>query len=224
LHSKVSDIISLALDKNNENVVNHFLYQTSLIRKILDTSRDGGVYTFQSTNLTVNKGFMAFMRKLSNKLVDLQKKNDEVSNFLESIPEWAEFHDNVLTTINAIESKPLASDPRKHDTSNSDDYFDLIYKLKDVHRSGFQNKGKKNTESQDDNDDDNDDNEDNDNNDEEDDSDKTKDLYSHNDGITNKKSRNKRIGYQEQNEDEDDDEFERLMNKDEDEDNNDSNG
>jgi hypothetical protein len=39
---------------------------------------------------------MAFMRKLANKLHDLSNKNEEVSNFLESIPEWQEFYTNVL--------------------------------------------------------------------------------------------------------------------------------
>lgn len=85
---------------------------------------------------------MAFMRKLANKIDELSKKNEEVLNFLESIPEWADFHSNILTVINNIESKPLASDPRKKEITKSDDYFDLIYKLKD-HRSGFQNKSKR---------------------------------------------------------------------------------
>lgn len=113
LHTQVCDIFTLALEKGDEATINHFLYQTSLIKKILDTSRDGGVYTFQSTGLTVNRGFMAFMRKLANKLHDISCKNEEVSNFLESIPEWQEFYVNILTVVNALESKPLAGDPRK---------------------------------------------------------------------------------------------------------------
>jgi hypothetical protein len=85
---------------------------------------------------------MAFMRKLANKLNDLAKKNDEVQNFLESIPEWSEFNTNILNPINLIESQPLGSDPRKKEVPCGDDYFDLIYKIKDA-RSGFQNKSKK---------------------------------------------------------------------------------
>ena len=114
--------------------MNHFLYQTSLVKKILDTARDGGIHTFMGTGQRVNRGFMAFMRKLANKLNDLSKKNEEVLNFLESIPEWTEFNSNILSVINLLESKPLASDPRKKEvpTSSGDDYFDLIYKLKDV--------------------------------------------------------------------------------------------
>lgn len=63
--------------------------------------------------MSVNKGFMAFIRKLANKICDVAKKNEEVLNFLESIPEWQEFSDNILTLINNIEAKPLASDPKK---------------------------------------------------------------------------------------------------------------
>lgn len=55
------------------------------------------------------------MRKLANKLVDLSKSNDEVQSFLESIPEWTDFYNNVLTVANSIENKPLASDPRQKD-------------------------------------------------------------------------------------------------------------
>jgi hypothetical protein len=74
-----------------------------------------------------------------------------VSNFLESIPEWSEFYNTVLVPVNTIENKPLGSDPRKKhkNDAHSDDYFDLICKLKDVNRSGFQNKSKKNNEGSD---------------------------------------------------------------------------
>jgi hypothetical protein len=107
---------------------------------------------------------MAFMRKLANKLEELSKKNEEVSNFLESIPEWQEFSVNVLQVINGIESKPLASDPRQKKSIDDDEYFDLLYKFKDVHRSGFHNKQKnkdvENEVNQEDNDDNDGNNED----------------------------------------------------------------
>ena len=84
------------------------------------------------------------MRKLANKLDEVSKKNEEVKNFLDSIPEWQDFYTSVLCVINAIEAKPLGNDPRKRDNSrDSDDYFDVLYKLKDANRSGFQNKSKK---------------------------------------------------------------------------------
>lgn len=91
---------------------------------------------------------MAFMRKLANKLHDISCKNEEVSNFLESIPEWQEFYVNILTVVNALESKPLAGDPRKKQ-DDEDEYFDLLYKFKDVvNRSGFHNKHSKAAETE----------------------------------------------------------------------------
>lgn len=79
LHLKINEIFTLALDKNNDGVINHFLYQTSLIKKIMDGSRDEtGIHTFHSTGQTVNKGFMAFTRKLANKLNELSRKNTEL--------------------------------------------------------------------------------------------------------------------------------------------------
>ncbi len=47
---------------------------------------------------------MAFVRKMANKLVDLQAKNEEVNLILESIPEWKIFVENNLTVVNKIES------------------------------------------------------------------------------------------------------------------------
>lgn len=97
------------------------------------------------------------MRKLANKIEELSKKNDEVRNFLESIPEWEEFYKNSISTINAIESRPLGSDPRKKDqVSNSDDYFDMFYKIKDKNSRPFANKKAKHVEKSDDDDDEDD--------------------------------------------------------------------
>lgn len=62
----------IALDQNEESIVNYFLYQTTLIKRILDTAREGtGVYTFKSTGFNLTKGYMVFMRKIANKIVDL---------------------------------------------------------------------------------------------------------------------------------------------------------
>ena len=132
MHMKVNEIIMLALEKNSDALINHFLYQTCLIKKILDNSMDGGLYRFQSTGLTLNKGYIAFMRKIGNKLADLQKTNEEVANFLDSIPEWSDYYQNDLQAANAIESKPLASDPRQKITNDTDDYFDFICKIKNI--------------------------------------------------------------------------------------------
>jgi hypothetical protein len=73
LHLKVSEIFTLALDKNTEKVINHLLYQTDLVKKILETSREAGTHVFVGTGMTSNKGFLAFTRKLSNKLIEAGK-------------------------------------------------------------------------------------------------------------------------------------------------------
>ena len=120
--------------------VNHFLYQTSLIRKIMDTSRDysqmagdstkGGFHTFSGTSGNrIPRGFLVFIRKIANKLVEMQKANEEISSFLESIPEWGEYYENELCKQNEVESKPLGQDPRNkqqkdpYEDVNEDDIF-----------------------------------------------------------------------------------------------------
>ena len=66
-----------------------------------------------------------------------------MKNFLESIPEWEDYYKNTLSVINAIESKPLGSDPRKKDRlSNSDEYFDMIYSIKGKGRHYVNKKSK----------------------------------------------------------------------------------
>lgn len=112
LHQKVSEIFQTGMDRNQDLFVNHLLYNTTLIRRILDTSRENGVFVFVSQQ-SISRGFMIFIRKLANKLVELKGHNEEVSNFLESIPEWNEFEQGSLARSNAIENRPLATDPRR---------------------------------------------------------------------------------------------------------------
>jgi hypothetical protein len=59
---------------------------------------------------SVNKGSNVFIRKIANKFVDVQKINEEVSSFLDSIPEWADYYQTTLKAINEIESRPLGQD------------------------------------------------------------------------------------------------------------------
>lgn len=87
LHAKVSEIFTHALDKNYEKTIDHLLYKTDLIKMILEISKEKAFYSFQGTGFTLSNGFMAFVRKLANKLIDMQTKNVEVNNCLESIPE-----------------------------------------------------------------------------------------------------------------------------------------
>lgn len=117
LHQKVCDIFILGLDKNLDPIVNYFLYQTSLVKKILDTSKNYGLghgfHVFESSNNRVAKGFLIFIRKIANKLVEMQKANEEIASFLESIPEWTEYQDTELKTANEINNKRLGQDVKK---------------------------------------------------------------------------------------------------------------
>jgi hypothetical protein len=47
------------------------------------------------------------MRKIANKLVEMQKANEEIASFLDSIPEWADYFENELSKVNEVEAKPL---------------------------------------------------------------------------------------------------------------------
>ena len=75
---------------------------------------------------------MPFVRKLATKLSELQKKNDEVANFLDSIPEWAEFVDGHLKIHQEIESKALGTNNKKDEDKQKqqDDFFDAMFSLK----------------------------------------------------------------------------------------------
>ena len=96
---------------------------------------------------------MAFVRKMANKVLDLQGKNEEVSLILDSIPEWKSYIENDLSVVNKLESQPLASDPRKKGKDNAEEDIEFFFKIK----SNFSNVKMKSTSSaSDDNKDDND--------------------------------------------------------------------
>lgn len=76
------------------------------------------MFKFEGSERHMSKGFNAFLRKIANKIVEIQQKNSEVSNILESIPEWKSYCEGDLTFYNTIESKPLACDPRKKVSNN----------------------------------------------------------------------------------------------------------
>lgn len=139
LHLKICDIFIYLLDKSQslphhdwESVINSVLYETTLVKKLLDIARESATYTLKSTGQSLPSGYMPFVRKISNKLVELQKKDDEVANFLDSIPEWAEFVDTHLKRHNEIEAKALGNKvPAEEDTkSQQDDFFEIMFKLK----------------------------------------------------------------------------------------------
>mmetsp|Transcript_1653 Transcript_1653/g.1577 ORF Transcript_1653/g.1577 Transcript_1653/m.1577 type:complete len:169 (-) Transcript_1653:198-704(-) len=76
------------------------------------------------------KGYIAYVRKVANKIVEIQKDHEEVNNFLEAIPEWKEFVEGELKIGNDVESKPLASDPRKKNSPAPDEDFEFFFKMK----------------------------------------------------------------------------------------------
>ena len=97
---------------------------------ILEASEDQYLQ-FRDTERHITKGYVAFIRKISNKIVEVAKKNDEVQLILESIPEWNVYVEDNLEKANKIESKPLASDPRsKGPTSNSEEDIEFFFKIK----------------------------------------------------------------------------------------------
>ena len=124
----MSEIFNTTLDKNQDDI-NGILEGTDLVKKILEISKDGIMFTFES-NRHISKGYNAFVRKLANRIVEIQKKVEEANNILEAIPEWKEYCDGDLSFINNIENKPLASDPRKKGASTADDDIEYFFKIK----------------------------------------------------------------------------------------------
>lgn len=214
LHQKVCEIFMLPMEKNHDVIIIHLLDKTDLLKKILNTSSGmgNGEYTFQGTGLTLNRGYITFVRKLANKISDLKKSNQEVSNILDSIPEWSDYYEQDLVKANEIESKPLGQDPRQKEGkgNSTDEYFDFIFKFKDP-ASGRKTSGEGGQQQDDDDDDE----------EEEDIKVETmeEDPFAQNNplgGTMKVKSRNgtsKRQSYADQNDDDDDeeDDFERMM-------------
>lgn len=122
LHQKVTDIFIYLLDKasDSEDISNSVLYDTDLVKKILDTYRESNTFKLENNNQTVTSGYMPFIRKLANKLVALSKKQDEVANFLDSIPEWTDFVISHLDKRNELEAKQLGNKKQPLTTMDED--------------------------------------------------------------------------------------------------------
>lgn len=129
LHAKVTEIVTHLLDKSYENMVKHLLDDTTLIRKILDISSSNSQYEFR-TGSKMSAGYMAFVRQIANKLIEMSKKSPEVANCLESIPEWKDYYEDDLKIKNLIENKPLVNDPRKKGSVSNDEDLEFFFKLK----------------------------------------------------------------------------------------------
>ncbi|MFS8160053.1 MAG: hypothetical protein ACMG6E_07550, partial [Candidatus Roizmanbacteria bacterium] len=129
LHQKVCDIFVATLDKNYDDVC-LIIERTNLVKMILETSKDGSMYKFEGSERHMARGYNAFVRKLANKLVEIQKKNEEVNLILESIPEWKVYTACDLSFMNDVENKPLASDPRKKNGVQVEDDIEYFFKIK----------------------------------------------------------------------------------------------
>ncbi len=110
---------------DSEDIMNGLLYETDLVKRILDTYRENNLFKLENTQHTVTSGYMAFIRKLANKLLAVSKKQDEVSNFLDSIPEWSDFLTSHLDKQNELESKQLGNkkQPVEEEPIDEDDYY-----------------------------------------------------------------------------------------------------
>lgn len=126
LHQRVCEIFTLGLNSNNEGIINHFLYQTSLVRRILGSSLtlssagndSTGYILHQSSSSRVQKGFVIFMRKIANKMIEMARVNEELASFLESIPEWADYADGELKKANELHTRPLGQDTKQRKKSH----------------------------------------------------------------------------------------------------------
>lgn len=98
-----------AFETNHTDIITYLLEETTLIRKILDTSKLQGssagfiIYTHsngESSERREAKGFLVFFRRIANKMVEMKERNKEIADFLESIPEWTEYYEHELLVVN----------------------------------------------------------------------------------------------------------------------------
>lgn len=127
LHQKVHEIFMNCFEKNSDDISR--VLETDLVKKILDIAKDKVQYEFESQR-KMSQGYNAFLRKLANKLVEIQTKDSEASNFFEAIPEWKQYVEGDLTEINTLESRPLAQDPRKKNNNQEDYDIELYFQEK----------------------------------------------------------------------------------------------
>jgi hypothetical protein len=131
LHAKVAEIFVHALDKNYPKTVKFIMEETQLVNMILILSNHQAVLTFERSNNTSTKGYMCYVRKLANKIIEMQKLNPDISDYLETIPEWGLYLEKELDPVNQLEAKPLASDPRsKSFSANIDEDLEFLFRPK----------------------------------------------------------------------------------------------
>lgn len=130
----MSEIFTTTLEKNSDEP-SSLLESTDLVKKILDISKDGLLHTFETTKRHMSNGYNGFIRRLAHKVIELQKKNEDANNVLEAIPEWKEYCEGELLLMTTLESKPLASDPRKKQAHQADDDIEYFFKIKEFQQA-----------------------------------------------------------------------------------------
>ena len=68
---KVTDIFLHALDKNYDKTIDHLLNKTSLVKDILEISKEKYQFTYKDSGNHATTGYMCFVRKLASKLIDM---------------------------------------------------------------------------------------------------------------------------------------------------------
>lgn len=99
------------------------MYKTQLIKYILDLSvSEKREFAYGVNHNKISHGFYAFIINIANDLIKIAKENTEISNTLESIPEWTAFQEGQLKEKNDVLVGPLGGrDPRAKIDSLFDD-------------------------------------------------------------------------------------------------------
>ena len=72
------------------------------------------------------------MRKWAGRLAEMSEKEEEIANFLASIPEWAEYFEGEYKKMSEIESKQLGKEDsnekkKNEEKSPSEDYLNFMF-------------------------------------------------------------------------------------------------
>lgn len=123
LHSKIEEIVRFSLKTGGAEIIEEIMYKAQLVRYILELgTTDKKDMTFEVTRNKTSQGFFAFLVNISNDLVKQAKDEQEISNTLESIPEWCRFQEGKLKERNDVLIAPLGGrDPRTRIDSLFDD-------------------------------------------------------------------------------------------------------
>jgi hypothetical protein len=123
LHCKIEEIIKYSLKLGGDEIVEEIMYKAQLIKHILElTQTDKCTFVYENTENMTTHGFFAHIINISNELLKQAKDEPEISNTLESIPEWVKFQEGRLKECNDVLEGPLGGrDPRTKIESLFDD-------------------------------------------------------------------------------------------------------